>query len=443
MDTLFSHVNVVTMNEQMTLWQDAFVGVTDGKISYMAKKPPEEDARQTVDGTGMVLMPGLINCHTHLPMYLMRGYADDLSLHDWLKYRIFPREEQMDGRAAKAAATLAIAEALRFGTTSVSDMYQFGDEVCQVIADTGIKANLSRGIVHFGADEEFCFDTDPACQELVRLTEKWHNYDHGRIKIDASIHAEYTSGYRLWDAMAEYALSNGLQMQMHLAETKQEQEDCVERYGLTPAQVLSCHHLFDVPTTAAHCVHISADDMQLLARHHVSAVHCPVSSLKLAAGCADVLSMVRAGMNVCLGTDSVASSNNLDLFEQMKAAALMAKARTGDVKALPVEAVLMMATVCGARAQGRSAECGVIELGMDADLILIDFNQPQLIPCHNVLSNLVYAASGRDVVMTMVRGRILYFAGKYPTIDVAAALRELHDYAIPKTFSDQTEADPA
>lgn len=439
MDTLFSHVNVVTMNEQMTLWQDAFVGVTDGKIAYMAKKPPEEKPKKIIDATGMVLMPGLINCHTHLPMYLLRGYADDLNLQDWLQHYIFPREDRLDGRAVKAATTLALAEALRFGTTSVSDMYYFCDEICQAVAESGIKANISRGTSMFLGDD-FCFDTFPACQELVALKDKWHNYDNGRIKIEASIHAEYTSTYQLWDALAEYAVNNGLQLQVHLSETKKEHDACVEKYGLTPAQVLDCHHVFDVPTVAAHCVHVTQEDMQLLAKRHVSAAHCPVSNLKLASGCADVLGMVRAGMNVCLGTDSVASNNNLDLFEEIKAAALMAKGKTGDPKALPAEAALMMATVCGARAQGRSAECGVIELGMDADLILLDFNQPHLIPCHNVLSHLVYAASGHDVALTMVRGKILYAGGKYPTLDIAGALKELHDYAIPRVFSDEPEA---
>ena len=181
MDTLFSHVNIVTMNEQMTLWQDAFVGVTDGKIAYMAKKPPEEQPKKIIDATGMVLMPGLINCHTHLPMYLLRGYADDLNLQDWLEHYIFPREDRLDGRAVKAAATLAIAEALRFGTTSVSDMYYFCDEICQAVAESGIKANISRGTSMFLGDD-FCFDTFPACRELVELKDKWHNYDNGRIK---------------------------------------------------------------------------------------------------------------------------------------------------------------------------------------------------------------------------------------------------------------------
>ena len=356
MDTLFSHVNVVTMNEQMTLWQDAFIGVTDGKIAYMAKKPPEEKPQKIIDATGMVLMPGLINCHTHLPMYLLRGYADDLNLQDWLQHYIFPREDRLDGRAVKAAATLAIAEALRFGTTSVSDMYYFCDEICQAVAESGIKANISRGTSMFLGDD-FCFDTFPACQELVALKDKWHNYDQGRIRIEASIHAEYTSTYQLWDALAEYAVNNGLQLQVHLSETKKEHDACVEKYGLTPAQVLDCHHVFDVPTVAAHCVHVTQEDMRLLAKRHVSAAHCPVSNLKLASGCADVLGMVRAGMNVCLGTDSVASNNNLDLFEEIKAAALMAKGKTGDPKALPAEAALMMATVCGEerRAEAPSA----------------------------------------------------------------------------------------
>ena len=415
------------------------IGITDGKIEFISKKVPEEMPKTIIEGTGMVAMPGLINCHTHLPMTILRGYADDLKLQEWLNDYIFPREAHLDDRAVKAAAQLAIAECLRFGVTSVSDMYDHCDAICQAVAESGIKANISRGMTMFLGDE-FDFEKFPACQELVALRDKWQGYDNGRIKIEASVHAEYTSTYQLWDALAEYAVNNGLQLQVHLSETKKEHDACVEKYGLTPAQVLDCHHVFDVPVVAAHCVHVTQEDMQLLAKRHVSAAHCPVSNLKLASGCADVLGMVKAGMNVCLGTDSVASNNNLDLFEEIKAAALMAKGKTGDPKALPAEAALMMATVCGARAQGRSAECGIIELGMDADLILLDFNQPHLIPCHNVLSHLVYAASGHDVALTMVRGRILYADGKYPTLDVAGALKELHDYAIPRVFSDEPEA---
>ena len=436
MDTLFSHVSVVTMDARMSVWLDAFVGVTDGKISYLGKKPPEEKPGSIIDGTGMVMMPGLINCHTHLPMALLRGYADDLALQTWLGEYIFPREEHLDARAVKAAALLGIAECLRFGVTSVSDMYYFEDAVAEAVAQSGIKANLSLATTMFLGDD-FDFETYPACREMVALHGKWHGYDSGRIKIDCSIHAEYTSTYQLWDALAEYAINNRLGMHVHLSETRAEHEECMEKYGLTPAQVLDCHHVFDARTIAAHCVHLTEDDMRLLAKRGVSAVHCPVSNLKLASGCADVMGMVRAGMNVCLGTDSAASNNNLDLFEEIKACALMAKGKTGDPTAVGAEAALMMATFCGARAQGREKECGQIAVGMDADLILLDFNQPHLIPCHNLLSNLVYAASGHDVALTMVRGKILYCAGKYPTIDLNAVAQELHDYAIPTAFSDE------
>ena len=442
MDTLFSHVTVVTMDERMSVWTDAFVGVTDGKISWLSKKAPEEKPAQIIDGAGMVLMPGLINCHTHLPMSLLRGYADDLALQEWLNDYIFPREDHLDARCVKAATLLGIAECLRFGVTSVSDMYYFCEAEAEAIAESGIKANLSRGTSMFLGDD-FDFETFPACQELVALHEKWHNFDNGRLKIECSIHAEYTSTYQLWDALSEYAVNNGLGMQVHLSETQKEHDDCVEKYGLTPAQLLDCHHVFDTRAVAAHCVHLTQEDMALLARRGVSAVHCPVSNLKLASGCADVMGMVRAGMNVCLGTDSVASNNNLDLFEEIKACSLMAKGRTGDPTAIPAEAALMMATVCGAKAQGREKECGMIKEGMDADLILLDFSQPHLIPCHNVLSHLVYAASGHDVVMTMVRGKILYAAGKYPTIDLGAVVRELHDYAIPTVFAPDEKENPA
>ena len=435
MDTLFSNATVVTMDEAMHVYPTAFVGVTDGKISYLSKKAPAEKPRKIINGEGMVLMPGLINCHTHLPMSLLRSYADEYELGEWLNDHIFPKEERFDGRCVKAAALLSIAECLRFGVTSVSDMYFLSDEIAQAVAQSGIKANLGHSCTLFG--EEFDLEKDAGFQATVALHETWNGYDNGRIKTDACIHAEFTSDYRLWEALAEYAINNHLGMQLHLSETEQEHEGCKERHGLTPAQVLDCHHVFDVPATAAHCVHLEQEDMRLLAKRGVSAVHCPISNLKLADGCADVVEMVKAGMNVCLGTDSAASNNNLDLFEEMKAASLMAKAMHHSAKALPAPAVLMMATVCGAKAQGREAQCGQIKLGMDADLILLDFTSPHLIPCHNVLSQLVYSANGRDVVMTMVRGKILYAAGKYPTIDLDSVVHELSLYAIPKLFGEK------
>ncbi len=435
MDTLFSNVTVVTMDEELRVLFSAFVGVTDGKISYLSKKAPEEQPKEIINGEGMVLMPGLINCHTHLPMSPLRGYADDVNLQTWLNDYIFPREDRLDGRCVKATTLLSIAECLRFGTTSVSEMYYFCDEIAEAVAQSGIKANLSRAITFFG--EEFDFEKDNRCQEMVALKEKWHGYDNGRIRIEASIHGEYTSDHRVWDAVSEYAINEGLGMHVHLSESQSEHEGCKERHGLTPAQVFDCHHVFNAPAIAAHCVWLEPEDMKILAKRKVSAVHCPVSNLKLASGCADVSAMIKSGMNVALGTDSNASNNNLDLFEEIKAATLMAKGKSLDPTALPAQAVLMMATVCGARAQHRESECGMIKLGMDADLILLDFTQPHLMPCHNVMSHLAYCVSGHDVVMTMVRGKVLYAAGKYTTIDLEAVVKEMAEYVMPKIFADK------
>ena len=437
MDILFSNVTAVTMDEDLRVLFSAFVGVTDGRISYLSRKAPEEKPQKIINGEGMVLMPGLINCHTHLAMSPLRGYADDCELAVWLNDHIFPREERMDDRCVKAATLLSIAECLRFGTTSVSDMYDHCNAIAEAVAESGIKANLARGTTLFG--EEFDVETHPGCREMMELREKWDGFDNGRIRVDASVHGEYTSDHRLWDAVGEYAINEHLGMHVHLSETKAEHEACKDKYGLTPAQLLDCHHLFDVRTVAAHCVWLEPEDMALLARHKVSAVHCPVSNLKLASGCANVQEMIQAGMNVALGTDSNASNNNLDLFEEIMAATLMAKGVTGDPKALPAAAAVMMATVCGARAQGREAECGMMKVGMDADLIMLDFTQPHLMPCHNVLSHLAYAVSGHDVVLTMVRGKILYAAGKYPTIDLESVVHELAAYVMPHIFSPEKE----
>ena len=437
MDILFSNVTVVTMDEDLRVLFSAFVGVTDGKISYLSKNAPEEQPQKIINGEGMVLMPGLINCHTHLAMSPLRGYADDVDLATWLNDHIFPREDRLDARCVKATTLLSLAECLRFGTTSVSDMYYFCNEVAEAVAESGIKANISRAITYFG--EDFDFEKDTRCQEMVELHKKWHGYDNGRIRIEASIHGEYTSNHQVWEAVSEYAKNEGLRMHVHLSESQGEHEGCKDRHGLTPAQVLDCHHVFDVPTIAAHCVWLEEEDMKLLAKRKVSAVHNPCSNLKLASGCAKVEEMVRAGMNVALGTDSNASNNDLDMFKEIRAASYMAKGRSLDPKSLPAQATLMMATVCGARAQGREQECGMIKLGMDADLILLDFTQPHLMSCHNVMSHLAYCVSGHDVVMTMVRGNILYSAGKYHTIDLEAVVKEFAEYVMPKMFGEEKE----
>ena len=436
MDTLISNVTIVTMNDRNDVLFGGHVGVKDGKIVHIAKVPPKEAPAEIIDGTGMVLMPGLINCHTHLATAALRSLCDELSLTESLEQQL-KKEAKMDSRIAKAAATIAAAECLRFGVTSVSDLYYYPDATAEVIAESGMKANLSLSSYRFiDAVEEFDFSKDEQCQELRRVVEKWHGHDNGRIKIDAGIWAEYTSNHKLWEGLAAYAGENGLGFQLHLSQTADEAESCEDRTGLSQTELLSCHNVLTVPVTAAGCNALSDMDRKILGKRRASAVVTPLADAKQGRPCADITECVRAGMNVALGTDGAMEAGNLDLFEVMRAAALSVRASRGDPAALPASAALMMATVCGARAQGRAAECGMVKEGMDADLILVDFSAPHLMPCHNVANSLVFSAKGGDVAMTMVRGKKLYVNGKFPTLDLNTAVRELMEYAMPKLFEE-------
>ena len=434
MDTLISNVTVVTMNESAQVLFGAYLGVADGKIAYIGKTAPAEQPKTIIDGTGMVAMPGLVNCHAHLATSVLRNYLDDATKIEALE-QLLTRQSKLDDRAAKAAIQLAIAECLRFGVTSVSDLYYFPEMTAQAVAEAGIKANIALAAARFeDENEDFDFETDQQSKELVRLAEKWHGYDCGRIKIDAGIHAEYTSNHQLWEAVSAYALEKGLGLQLHLAETAEEVADCEERTGLTQAELLSCHGVFRVPVAATTCAHLTADEQKMLGKHKASAVAIPVAAAKQGYAPTPITDCVKAGMNVALGTDSAVASGNLDMFEVMRMVALQARQAGGDASAMPAAACLMMATVCGATAQGRSDECGMLKEGMDADIILVDFSAPHLMPCHNVVSSLVFSAKGGDVAMTMVRGKILYQNGRFPTLDMNAIVSEMMEYAIPKVM---------
>ena len=434
MDTLISNVTIVTMNERMEVLFGAYLGITDGKITSISKTAPQEKPATILDGTGMVAIPGLINCHTHLATTALRCYLDDLSSHEALE-NLLQKEAKMDSRCAKAAATLGIAECLRFGITSVSDLYYYPDATAQAAAEAGIKANVALSAYRFiDQSEDFDFDTDEQCRELARVADTWHGYDHGRIKVDAGIYAEYTSNHKLWEGLAAFAGEKGLGMQLHLSETREEADSCLDRTGLSPAELLDCHRMFSVPATAAGCACLNSEEMQLLGKRKASAVALPLASAKAGQPSADIPACAKAGMNVALGTGGAVECGNLDLFEVMRGCVLSARAAAGKADALPAPAALMMATVCGARAQGRAEECGMLKEGMDADIVLVDFSAPHLIPCQNVLSGLVFSAKGGDVAMTMVRGKVLYQNGSFPTIDLKQAVEELTGYAIPKLF---------
>ena len=434
MDTLIANVTAVTMNPKMEVLFGAYIGIEGGKIVSVSRQAPKEPPQTVIDGTGMVAMPGLVNCHTHLASSVLRSYTDDLGNAQALE-ALLKKEAKMDSRCARAAALLSIAECLRFGVTSVSDLYYYPDATAKAVAESGIKANLALSSYRFiDQNEEFDFDTDEQCKELVRLTEKWNGFDEGRIKIDAGIYAEYTSNYKLWEGLVGYASEQGLGLQLHLAQTPGEVEGCLDRTGMNPGELLNCHGLFNVPVTAAGCGYLEPVERKILGRKKVTAVALPLSAAKSGMDCAHILDCVQAGMNVALGTDGAVEAGNLDMFEVMRGATLAERSRRQDASAMPSSAALMMATVCGAQAQGRSKECGMLQAGMDADLILVDFTAPHLMPCHNVLNGLVFSAKGGDVAMTMVRGKILYQNGKFPTIDLSKVVEELVNEAIPKLF---------
>ena len=438
-DTLIANVTVVTMNEKMDVLFGAYLGVTDGKITYIAKEPPAGQPGTIIDGTGMVAMPGLVNCHTHLATTALRSLVDDASRAEALEQQLY-RQDKMDARSAKAAASLGIAECLRFGITSVSDLYYYPEATAEAVAESGIKANLALSSYRFiDQSEDFDFETDEQCQEQCRLADKWHGYDQGRIRIDAGLHAEYTSNYKLWEGLSAWAMEKELALQLHLAETKEETEACLDRTGLGVAELLDTHHIFAVSATAAGCVALSEYERKLLGKRKATAVATPIACAKAGLPSTPILDSVKAGMNVALGTGGAIECGNLDMFEVMRFAALDARVAGGDASAMPAQAVLMMATTCGARAQNRAQETGMLKEGMDADIVLVDFSAPHLMPCHDVMNALVFSAKGGDVAMTMVRGKVLYQNGGFPTIDLNAVVQELMTYAIPRLMQQDKE----
>lgn len=439
LDTLIANVTLVTMNEKMEVLFGAYLGVADGKIAYIGKTAPEEQPKTIIDGTGMVAMPGFVNCHTHLATTALRNITDDASRAEALEQQL-NLQDKLDERSARAGALLGIAECLRFGTTSVSDLYYYPEATAQAVAKSGIKANLALSAYRFiDQNEDFDFETDEQCQEQVRLAEKWHNYENGQIRIDAGLYAEYTSNYKLWEGLSAWAREKNLGLQLHLAETSREQESCLDRTGLGVAELLDAHNLFVPGTVAAGCVALEEYERKLLGKRKVSAVSTPVANAKAGLPSTPILETVKAGMNVALGTGGANECGNLDMFEVMRWAAMEARVAGGDSNAMPASAILMMATTCGARAQGRAEQTGMLKVGMDADIILVDFSAPHLMPCHDVMNALVFSAKGGDVAMTMVNGKILYQNGNFPTLDLGTVVQEMMEYAIPRLMEKENK----
>jgi len=433
MAILFKNVAAVTMDEKQPRLKNAYVAVEGTKIASVGTEKPAGAFERVIDCAGKVMLPGFVNAHTHLPMTLLRGYGGGQDLQHWLHDYIFPAEAKLDDRAVAAGTALGLVEMIASGVTCVADMYMRTGTVARTILDAGLSANLSCGGVYFGAPEDFSPEACGDCQNQKALTEEWHGAGEGQILVDASIHGEYTSNAPLWRWMADYAREHGLGMHVHASETVSEHQDSLTRNGLTPLQALDRCGVWDCGRAiAAHCVYATPEDWALMAEKNISCVHNPWSNLKLGSGVAPVPAMRKAGVNIALGTDGVSSHNSIDFFSDVKLAACLHCGIARDPLAVAAMDALEMATVNGARALGRDA--GVIAPGKTADLILVDFDRPNLIPCHDPVENLVYSAHGCDVWMNMARGRVIYEKGEFLTLDLEKIRAEVEGYALPLVF---------
>ena len=416
--------NITILDENFAVQDNMFVGIKGEIIDYIGKEEPTENYGDTYDGRGKLLMSGFYNSHAHTPMTLLRGYGENLSLQDWLHTRIFPFEAKLNGKDVYNGMLLGIAESLRFGIVSTTDMYYFCDEMVKAVLETGVKNNIGRGVTNFT-------DEDPAQLpgfiETKQIFETYHNEGNGRIKIDVSLHGEYTSNPKTALHLAEYAKSVGANLHVHVSETKLEHEECKQRHGgLTPVQYLNRQKIFDTRATAAHCVWVEGEDFDILAEKGVTVASNPVSNLKLASGVCNVPMLLKKGVNVAIGTDSVSSNNSLNMIEEMKFFAVANKGKQYDPTLITPEETLRAATAAGAKGQGRE-DCGKLAVGYKADLIVLDLSQPNMHPVHNMANNVVYSASGSDVLLTMVDGKVLYADGEYKTIDIERVIREAEE----------------
>jgi len=399
-DIIIKNAYVLTMDPDAGDLKNGTVVIEGGKITEIGEKT-KEHAETVIDAKGSVVMPGLVNTHTHAAMTLFRGSADDLQLAEWLEKHIWPAEAQLRAEDVYRGSLLACLEMIRSGTTSFADMYFFMDETAKAVEASGIRASLSHGLIELWNKEKG--ETD--LKEGKRFVRAWQGAADGRIKTMYGPHAPNTCSDEYLEKVKEEARKDGAGIHIHVLETEAELLAMKERYGKCSVHMLDDIGFFGPDVLAAHCVWLSDGDIEVLREKGVNVSHNPISNMKLASGTAPIYKMLERGVNVSLGTDGCASNNNLDLFEEMKTAALLHKLSTGNPTALPARQVLKMATVNGAKALG--TESGMLKAGMKADLIIVDMKKPHLTPCFDVPSHLVYSAGGSDVRTTIVDGKVL------------------------------------
>ena len=416
MKLLIRNTTLVTVNAHDGVLLGADLALDGDEIAGVGSAPAGFVPERVIDGRERIVLPGLVNTHTHLSMTLMRNYADDLKFWPWLLERVKPVEDHLVPDDVRIGARLGLAEMIRGGTTCFHDMYFLLDEVADEVANAGLRGRLCGALFDNSGQGEVLLEA------AVGLHERWHGKADGRVTVGLGPHSPYLcSPAYLREILGEAErLSCGLHI--HVAETEREVAESRERHGLSPVQLLAELGCFRVPTVAAHGIYVDAEDRRLLREGHVSIAHNPGSNLKLANGIAPVQELLEDGVNVSLGTDGAASNNNLNLFEEMHLAALLQKWLRRDAEALPARQVLRMATIDGARALGMDREIGSLEVGKQADIVVVDAAQPHLAPRHDPVALLVYSAQAADVSLVLVKGRILLENRELTTIDSESLL---------------------
>ncbi len=424
MDTLIKNATIVTMNEEKKLLRTGYVLIKDGRfIEVEAGEPqaPLLEGVDVIDANGKWLMPGLVNTHGHTGMSLLRGINDDLPLNQWLEDKIWPIEKKLTPEAVQAARRLAMVEMVESGTTSFLDMYhlqmpEFAEEVAQV----GLRATLMRSVIGLCSREE----QDEKLAESIQFAEQFRGSGNGRIQTMLAPHAPYTCPPDYIERIVDAARERSLPVHMHLAETRKEINDYLTEHGMHPLELLEERNLLSgTEWLFAHGVHMHEQHFELLEKHNAAISHNPKSNLKLGAGIAPVASMLKHDLTVALGTDSVASNNALDLFEEMRFAVLLQRGINEQADMVETYEGLEMATISGAKAL-RYQDVGSIKVGNQADFILISAEQAHLHPKTDVLSHLVFAAKGSDVTDLFVQGKALMRNRNILTLDKEKILAE-------------------
>ncbi|WP_227934864.1 amidohydrolase family protein [Alkalihalobacillus deserti] len=414
---------IITMDAQNTLIKKGAIAFEDGQITFVGETPNDLSRYdEVIDVDGDYVLPGLVNTHGHASMSLLRGYADDLPLQQWLEEKMWPIEATYTRDHAKWGTYLSIIEMLRTGTTTFVDMYDNMDEVAMAVDAAGVRARLCRGMIGFGSDEL----RQSKLEEASNFVQNWNNQANGRITTMMSPHSPYTCGPDFIEKIVSKAVELNSPLHIHMSETQSEVELNEREYGERPVKHLEKLGMFHQPTLVAHAVHVEDWEMDILAKYDVKVSNNIISNLKLASGIASVPEMLKKGITVSLGTDSSASNNNLDLFEELKQVALLYKGVHNDATLIPADKALQMATIHGAEAIWLDDQIGSLEVGKQADLIVINTKQAFYQPVHNPISHLVYSGSGRDVKDVYVQGKQVVKNGECITIDEEKVIFEVN-----------------